>query len=232
MNVVDIQGLHKVYRSGSIEVHALRGIDLEIRKGEFTVIAGPSGSGKSTLLNLIGALDIPTKGSVKIEDKDLSTLSPKQLSELRRDHIGFVFQAFNLIPVLTGVENVEFILMIQGEDAKKRREKARAILRRVGLEEQMDRRPFDMSGGQQQRVAVARAIVSKPALVLADEPTANLDSKTALDLLDLMEQLNHEDKVTFVFSSHDQKVIDHAHRLLTLEDGKIIADERKNGRGD
>jgi len=227
MSVVDIQGLHKVYRSGSIEVHALRGIDLEIREGEFTVIAGPSGSGKSTLLNLIGALDVPTKGSVKIGSRDLSTLSPKQLSELRRDHIGFVFQAYNLIPVLSGVENVEFILMIQGEDAKKRREKARAILRRVGLEEQMDRRPIDMSGGQQQRVAVARAIVSKPALVLADEPTANLDSKTALDLLDLMEQLNREDKVTFVFSSHDQKVIGRAHRLLTLEDGMIVKDEIK-----
>ena len=224
MSVVDIQGLHKVYRSGSIEVHALRGIDLEIRKSEFTVIAGPSGSGKSTLLNLIGALDVPTKGSVKIGNRDLSTLSPKQLSKLRRDHIGFVFQAYNLIPVLTGVENVEFILMIQGEDAKKRRERAQAILRRVGLKEQMDRRPIDMSGGQQQRVAVARAIVSDPLIVLADEPTANLDSKTGEGLLKIMKQMNKNKKVTFIFSTHDKMVMDYADRVVYLKDGRILKD--------
>ncbi|MCZ7586320.1 MAG: ABC transporter ATP-binding protein [Deltaproteobacteria bacterium] len=229
MSVVEIKGLEKTYVNGNVRVPALRGVDLAIEPGEFTVIAGPSGSGKSTLLNLIGALDVPTAGTVSIDGRDLTTLSKKELSELRRDRIGFVFQAYNLIPVLSGVENVEFILMIQGVGASERAERARAILHRVGLGDEMDRRPVDMSGGQQQRVAVARAIVSKPALVLADEPTANLDSATALDLLRLMAELNEKDGVTFIFSSHDQKVIDGARRLLTLRDGKIVEDERRAG---
>jgi putative ABC transport system ATP-binding protein len=223
--VIDIKNLHKVYRTGQVEVEALRGFDLTVKPGEFSVLAGPSGSGKSTLLNIIGALDIPTEGQVLIEGNDLSKLNAQQLSVLRRDRIGFVFQAYNLIPVLSGVENVEFILMIQGIDAATRRKRARDILDRVGLGDQMNRRPIDMSGGQQQRVAVARAIVSKPAIVLADEPTANLDSKTAGDLLDLMEELNEKQGITFIFSSHDRNVIERAHRLLSLQDGMIVKDE-------
>ncbi len=223
--VIDVKNLHKVYRTGQVEVKALRGFDLTVKPGEFSVLAGPSGSGKSTLLNIIGALDIPTKGQVLIEGHDLSKLNAPQLSVLRRDRIGFVFQAYNLIPVLSGVENVEFILMIQGIDAATRRKRARDILDRVGLGDQMNRRPIDMSGGQQQRVAVARAIVSKPAIVLADEPTANLDSKTAGDLLDLMEELNEKQGITFVFSSHDRNVIERAHRLLSLQDGMLVKDE-------
>ncbi len=227
--VIDIKDLHKVYRTGQVSVEALRGFDLSVKPGEFSVLAGPSGSGKSTLLNIIGALDVPTQGQVLVDGKDLSKLDPRQLSELRRDRIGFVFQAYNLIPVLSGVENVEFILMIQGMEASARRKRAREILERVGLEEQMNRRPIDMSGGQQQRVAVARAIVSNPAIVLADEPTANLDSKTAGDLLDLMEELNEKQGITFIFSSHDRNVIERAHRLISLRDGMIVKDEDMSG---
>lgn len=226
--VIDIKSLHKVYRTGQVEVEALRGFDLTVKPGEFSVLAGPSGSGKSTLLNIIGALDVPTDGKVLVEGKDLSQMNQQQLSELRRDRIGFVFQAYNLIPVLSGVENVEFILMIQGLDAAERRKRARDILERVGLGDQMNRRPIDMSGGQQQRVAVARAIVSNPAIVLADEPTANLDSKTAGDLLDLMEELNQKQGITFIFSSHDRNVIERAHRLLSLRDGVIVKDDNKD----
>ncbi|MCB9488803.1 MAG: ABC transporter ATP-binding protein [Deltaproteobacteria bacterium] len=229
MSVIEVENLEKIYMDGHVEVRALRGVNLTIDKGEFTVLAGPSGSGKTTLLNIIGALDAPTTGAVRVDDRDLSSLSSKELSQLRRDKIGFVFQAYNLIPVLTGVENVEFILMIQGMDAKTRRQKAEEVLIRVGLTDQMHRRPVDMSGGQQQRVAVARAIVSEPAIVLADEPTANLDSKTAGDLLELMERLNADQHITFVFSSHDRNVIDRARRLVRLHDGQIADDGRSQG---
>ena len=229
MSVIEVENLEKIYMDGHVEVRALRGVNLTIDKGEFTVLAGPSGSGKTTLLNIIGALDAPTTGAVRVDGRDLSSLSSKELSQLRRDKIGFVFQAYNLIPVLTGVENVEFILMIQGMDAKTRRQKAEEVLIRVGLTDQMHRRPVDMSGGQQQRVAVARAIVSEPAIVLADEPTANLDSKTAGDLLELMERLNADQHITFVFSSHDRNVIDRARRLVRLHDGQIADDGRSQG---
>ena len=226
--IVDVKNVKKNYQQGKLDVAALRGLSLSIQKGEFTAICGPSGSGKTTLLNLIGALDKPTSGSVVLEGKDLSTLGRKELSEIRRDRIGFVFQAYNLMPVLTAYENAEIVMWVQGLDYEKRQERVSKLLREVGLEGMEDRLPSELSGGQQQRVAIARAIAANPAVVLADEPTANVDSETADRLLDIMEQLNREHGVTFIFSTHDPKVMDRARRLVRLVDGKVAKDEVRN----
>lgn len=225
MEVIRTAGLEKVYEDNAVPVHALRGIDLTINKGDFVVIAGPSGSGKTTLLNLIGALDMPTRGSVYLENEDLSRKTKNELASFRLHKIGFVFQAYNLIPVLSALENVEFTMMLLGISEKKRKEKAFAIMKELGIEELAHKRPNEMSGGEQQRAAVARAIVTNPSIVLADEPTANLDSDTGGALLDLMEQMNTEKNITFVFSSHDHQVIERAKRLVILRDGTIAKEE-------
>ncbi len=229
--VVNAQQLRKTYKQGKLEVEALRGVDLQVYEGEFVVLAGPSGSGKTTLLNLIGALDQPTSGTLVVDDKDLATLSRAELARLRRDRVGFVFQAYNLLPVLTALENTELVLMLRGLGAAERRNKAAQMLSAVGLSKMVDRRPAELSGGQQQRVAVARAIAAEPRLVLADEPTANLDSKTAESLLDLMVELNTQHRITFLFSSHDARVIDRARRVVYLEDGRIASDDDSIRRG-
>lgn len=223
--IIQVKGVTKVYNPKTIPVHALRGVDLEIGQGEFTALVGPSGSGKTTLLNAIGGLDLPTEGSIIINNQNIAQLSDSQLIEFRKQHIGFVFQAYNLIPVLTAKENVEFVMLLQGKSAQERTARVQELLTAVGLAEQIDRRPAQLSGGQQQRVAVARALASKPMFILADEPTANLDSKSTADLLDIMAQLNQEENITFLFSTHDQRVIDRAKRIVTLEDGKIISDQ-------
>jgi len=223
--IVVLEGVTKRYRQGALDVHALRGLDLTIEKGEFTAIVGPSGSGKTTALNLIGALDTATAGSVKLEGKDLSTLSRRQLSALRRDRIGFVFQAYNLLPVLTAYENAESVLALQGTPVAERKQKVMALLEEVGLQGMEDRRPDQLSGGQQQRVAIARAIVSDPVVVLADEPTANVDSETADKLLSIMEELNREHGNTFLFSTHDPRVMERARRVVRLVDGRVAKDE-------
>lgn len=221
-NVIEIKGLYKDYNTNGIAVHALNGIDVSVRRGEFAAIAGPSGSGKTTLLNIIGGIDRPGRGEVKVTGADLAAMKEKELSDLRLNRIGFIFQAYNLIPVLTAVENVEYILLLQGVDKRERRERAEAILCAVGLEKEMKRHPSEISGGQQQRVAVARAIVSNPEIILADEPTANLDQKTGSALLDLMKKLNVESGTTFLFSTHDRMVMKRAGRLINLSDGKIV----------
>jgi putative ABC transport system ATP-binding protein len=221
MEVIRTEKLEKIYQDNSVPVHALKGIDLSIKKGEFLVIAGPSGSGKTTLLNLIGALDIPTKGKVFLEEDDISQKTKNELSQLRLQKIGFVFQAYNLIPVLSALENIEFTMMLRGIAEKEREERALEAMKELGIEELAHKRPNEMSGGQQQRVAVARAIVNNPSIVLADEPTANLDTDTGANLLDLMEKMNQEREITFVFSSHDPQVIGRAKRLLNLRDGRI-----------
>jgi putative ABC transport system ATP-binding protein len=223
--IVDVRGATKIYHQGEIEVVALNELSLTIQPGEFTAICGPSGSGKTTLLNLIGALDNPTSGEVLVDGHKLGAMSRKQLSELRRDRIGFVFQAYNLMPVLTAYENAELVLTLQGVDETKRRERVMGLLKEVGLEGMEHRRPDELSGGQQQRVAIARAIASDPAVVLADEPTANVDSETAEKLLDLMERLNRERGVTFVFSTHDPRVMGRARRLVRIVDGGIESDD-------
>ncbi|RMF00814.1 MAG: ABC transporter ATP-binding protein, partial [Bacteroidetes bacterium] len=207
-------------------VHALRGVDLTIEAGEFTAIVGPSGSGKTTLLNIIGGLDRPSSGAVTVGGTDISQLSDNQLIDFRKDHIGFVFQAYNLIPVLTAKENVEFVMLLQKRSAAERHARAQELLQAVGLADQTHKRPAEMSGGQQQRVAVARALAPKPTFVLADEPTANLDSASTTQLLDIMASLNQEEGITFVFSTHDQRVIDRARRVVTLEDGQVVKDVR------
>jgi len=221
MSSVRVEHVTKVYQQNSIAVEALKGIDLDIAEGEFLALVGPSGSGKSTLLNLIGGLDRPTTGRLAVAGKDLSGLSRRALAELRLKRVGFVFQEYNLIPVLSALENVEYVMLLQGVPDVERRERARAILAEVGLGGMEDRRPGELSGGQQQRVAVARAIVAEPALVLADEPTANLDSATGAALMDLMRSLNEERRVTFVFSTHDAMVMERARRLVQLRDGRI-----------
>lgn len=226
---IELKNLVKTYTQGEIKVHALKGIDLEIKEGEFAVICGPSGSGKTTALNIIGALDVPTTGTVKVRGEDLSGMSKGELAQMRLNHIGFVFQAYNLIPVLSAFENAEFVLMLRGMDKQERKQKVEAILKEVGLESMMDRLPNQLSGGQQQRVAIARAVVAEPALILADEPTANVDSKTAEALLDLMENLNRNHGVTFLFTTHDPRVMKRARRIITLQDGEIISDVRQNG---
>ena len=227
MAIVEVRGLQRTYKQGTLEVHALRGVDLDIEPGEFTVLMGPSGSGKTTLLNQIGALDIPDGGSVKVEGLELSGMKKRELAKLRRDRIGFVFQAYNLIPVLTAYENAEFVMLMQGGKASDRKTKVMQTLADVGLQGMEHRRPKELSGGQQQRVAVARALAGEPALILADEPTANLDSKTGYELIELMKRLNEDKGVTFVFATHDPKVMEHARRIVRLVDGKIESDERR-----
>ncbi|WP_374575273.1 ABC transporter ATP-binding protein [Phenylobacterium sp.] len=225
--IVSCRGVVKRYRMGAIEAPALNGVDLDIAAGDFATLAGPSGSGKTTLLNMIGGLDHPTAGEVIVDGVRLGGLDKDALTDLRLRKIGFVFQAYNLIPVLSAVENVEFVLQLQGVDAAERRRRAVAALKDVGLEGFENRRPAYMSGGQQQRVAVARALVAKPAIVLADEPTANLDSKTAEDLVALMARLNHEAGVTFLIGTHDARVIARTRRHIEMTDGRITADERR-----
>jgi putative ABC transport system ATP-binding protein len=223
-SLVEVKGVHKIYPGGS-KVAALRGVDLKIARGEFMALAGPSGSGKSTLLNLIGTLDRPTKGTVSYDGSVVSTLDVEPLSDFRLASLGFIFQAYNLIPVLTAAENVEYPLVLRGVEAGERRRLAHEALKWVGLTEYAERRPDLLSGGQQQRVAVARAIVTRPSLVLADEPTANLDSKTGAHLLDLMEGLNKEHGITFLFSSHDGAVLERARRVVRLQDGELLSDD-------
>ena len=225
--VISLRDVSKVYRQGSVDIHALRDLSMDVEPGEFTVICGPSGSGKTTMLNLIGALDSATSGQVVLEGRELGSLNKKELSELRRDRIGFVFQAYNLMPVLTAYENAEMVLWVQGVDGKTRRERVMGLLEQVGLKGMEDRRPAELSGGQQQRVAIARAIASNPAVVLADEPTANVDSETAETLLGLMEELNREQGVTFLFSTHDPQVMERARRVVRLVDGNVASDERR-----
>ncbi len=227
MNIIEIKNLEKIYNESEIEVHAIRGIDLSFEEGGFSAVVGPSGSGKTTLLNMIGGLDHPTKGEIIINSTNLSTLSSTQLIDFRLRNIGFVFQAYNLIPVLTAEENVEFIMHLQGKPKSEREKRTRELLDAVGLSDRLKSRPSKLSGGQQQRVAVARALASKPKFILADEPTANLDSKSAENLLDIMEKLNREENVTFIFSTHDARVVKKARRIITIEDGKVIKDERK-----
>lgn len=222
--IIHLENLTKNYGQGEVITPALRGVDLTLESGEFTAMAGPSGSGKSTLLNMIGGLDRPTSGRVVVEGREISSLSSSELSRLRRDRIGFIFQTYNLIPVLTALENAEYVLMLQGISVKSRRDRLRELLKEVGLEGMEDRFPRELSGGQQQRVAIARAIAPEPALILADEPTANVDSKTAGMLLELMQRLNQEKGATFLFSTHDPEVMKQALRLLLLKDGRISHD--------
>lgn len=227
--IVRLEGVKKIYRTGDVETYALNGITLSVKKGEFTALCGPSGSGKTTALNLIGALDVPTSGKIFVEGRDISGMSKAELSRMRMNRIGIIFQAYNLIPVLTAYENAEFVLILQGVPEKARRERVMAILDEVGIADMANRRPSQLSGGQQQRVAIARAVVSEPALVLADEPTANVDSKTAESLLGIMEDLNHEHGSTFIFSTHDPRVMGRAHRLVSLMDGEITEDRMVSG---
>lgn len=226
MNVLKTIDVHKIYE-GVEPVHAVNGVNLEVEQGEFTAIVGPSGSGKTTLLNMIGGLDQPTSGGVVVNGVDLSDLTGGELTEFRLQNIGFVFQAYNLIPVLTAEENVEFIMLLQNRAKSERQSRVKELLTSVGLGDRMRNRPSQLSGGQQQRVAVARALASKPSFVLADEPTANLDSKSTANLLDIMARLNQEENMTFIFSTHDQRVIDRARRVVTLEDGIIVSDVSK-----
>ena len=220
--IVDISGVTKDYPLGKTVVQALRGIDLTIHQGEFTAIAGPSGSGKTTLLNLIGCVDVPTTGSVLVAGKAIETLDDKSRTELRLRNLGFIFQTFNLVQVLNLYQNVEFPLLLQGDLTKaERRKRVEEIVEKVGLTPQMKQRPNELSGGQRQRVAIARALVTRPQIVMADEPTANLDSVTGQNIIDLMRHMNDEDKTTFIFSTHDHRVMNHARRIVKLEDGVI-----------
>lgn len=224
--IVTCRGVSKVFGKGDLAVHALRDVDLDILSGDFATLAGPSGSGKTTLLNMIGALDTPTSGEVTIEGRALGGMSRAEMSDLRLHKVGFVFQAFNLIPVLSALENVEFVLELQGVAQAERRRRAAEALKEVGLAGLENRRPSAMSGGQQQRVAIARALISKPAIVLADEPTANLDSKTTQELVDLMRKLNRDYGTTFVIGTHDPRVMDHSRRHIELLDGRVASDTR------
>jgi len=226
--MIRIKDLHKRYQSGDTQVHALRGVTLDIDFGEFTAIAGPSGSGKSTLLNIVGCLDQPDEGSVTIGDVELSGAEKKERADFRRQSLGFIFQSFNLIPVLTAYENVAFVLSLLGIDQNEVKERTMALLKEVGLEGMEHRRPAKLSGGQQQRVAVARALIKEPKIVLADEPTANLDSTTGEAILDLMASLNERHGTTFIFSTHDRMVMEHARRLVNLRDGQIGEDQRRS----
>lgn len=225
MSIIEIKNLTKIYDGSGFEVKAVNEIDLSFEKGEFAAIVGPSGSGKTTLLNMLGGLDHPTSGEVFIDDQNIWELKSRKLTDFRMNNIGFVFQAYNLIPVLTAKENVEFIMHLQGKSKKERDSRTRELLKAVGLEERMNSRPSKLSGGQQQRVAVARALASKPKFILADEPTANLDSKSTETLLDIMENLNKEENITFIFSTHDARVVKKARRVITIEDGKVKTDE-------
>ena len=224
MNIVECINVTKTYLQGRINVQALRGVNLAIEKGGFVALAGPSGSGKTTMLNIIGGLDSADSGGVKVDGNALEEMSSSQLAHLRLHKVGFVFQAYNLIPVLSAVENVEYVMLLQGVPILERRKRAKAILDDVGLADKYDRRPAELSGGQQQRVAIARAIVSQPSIVLADEPTANLDSTTGTGLMEMMKQMNASKNVTFIFSTHDQMVMEYARRLINIRDG-LIADD-------
>jgi putative ABC transport system ATP-binding protein len=228
MSLIKLNFVTKIYDGSAVPVKALNQVSLDIEAGEFASIVGPSGSGKTTLLNMIGGLDVPTSGNIIVDDVDISTYKPDELVNFRLHHIGFVFQAYNLIPVFTAKENVEFIMLLQGLNKEEREKRAVELLVAVGLEDRLNSLPTQLSGGQQQRVAVARALASKPSFVLADEPTANLDSVTADSLLDLMEELNHNHGMTFVFSTHDHRVIRRAHRIITLRDGAVESDEVKD----
>ncbi|NQU81211.1 MAG: ABC transporter ATP-binding protein [Bacteroidetes bacterium] len=225
MSIIEIKNLTKIYDGTGLEVKAVNGIDLNFEKGEFAAIVGPSGSGKTTLLNMLGGLDHPTSGEVFVDGQNIWELKSRKLTDFRMNNIGFVFQSYNLIPVLTAKENVEFIMHLQGKSKKERNSRTLELLKAVGLEERMDSRPSKLSGGQQQRVAVARALASKPKFILADEPTANLDSKSTETLLDIMENLNKEENITFIFSTHDARVVKKARRVITVEDGKVKSDE-------
>jgi len=222
--VIDAHNISKVYNPKTIPVYAVNHVHLHLERGEFTALVGPSGSGKTTLLNMIGGLDKPDEGNIFINDLDITKLSPNELIDFRLKNIGFVFQSFNLIPVLTAKENVEFIMQLQNISKKEREKRVQTLFKEIGLEDKLNERPAKLSGGQQQRVAVARALASKPAFILADEPTANLDSKSASNLLDIMARLNSEEHITFLFSTHDQRVIDRARRVITLVDGSIVND--------
>jgi len=230
--IIDAHELVRVYNASQIPVRAVDGVHLHIDTGEFVALVGPSGSGKTTVLNMIGGLDHPTSGEVKIAGHNITTMSGSRLTRFRLENIGFVFQSFNLIPVLTAGENIEFVMLLQGQSRESRQKRVRELLREVGLLDKADVRPAQLSGGQQQRVAVARALASKPRFVLADEPTANLDSVAAAQLLDIMEKLNREEKVTFIFSTHDERVIRRARRVITLQDGKVVSDVRRDGEGE
>ncbi len=222
--IIETKNISRIYHQGDIKVKALNDVSISFNQGEFTAIIGPSGSGKTTFLNAVGGLDTPTSGQVIINNTDITKLKENELIDFRLNNIGFVFQAYNLIPVLTAKENVEFIMLMQEKSKKEREERAVKLLTEVGLSTQINRRPNQLSGGQQQRVAVARALASKPKFVLADEPTANLDSVSTNNLLDIMQTLNKEEGMTFIFSTHDQRVIDRANRIITLEDGKVLSD--------
>jgi putative ABC transport system ATP-binding protein len=228
MKVIEIKNLEKIYDESEVEVHAVRGVDLSFEQGEFAAIVGPSGSGKTTLLNMIGGLDKPTSGEVIINDTNVGELKSSKLIDFRLNNIGFVFQAYNLIPVLTAKENVEFIMHLQGKPKAERDHRTKELLEAVGLGDRINSRPSKLSGGQQQRVAVARALASKPKFILADEPTANLDSSSTENLLDIMEKLNREENITFIFSTHDARVVKKARRVITIEDGKVVSDEVRN----
>lgn len=222
--VIDAHNISRIYNANTIPVYAVNNVHLHLRRGEFTALVGPSGSGKTTLLNLIGGLDQPDEGKIEINGTDITRLSAGRLIDFRLHNIGFVFQAFNLVPVLTAEENVEFIMQLQGVSRKQRQERLDILFRQIGLEDKRKARPAELSGGQQQRVAVARALASRPQFVLADEPTANLDSKSAANLLDIMAALNKDENMTFLFSTHDQRVIERARRVITLVDGRITSD--------
>lgn len=225
MSIIEIKDLKKIYNDSEVAVHALNGVNLTFQQGEFAAIVGPSGSGKTTLLNLVGGLDEPSEGTIQIDGLNIGELSSRKLINFRLKNIGFVFQSFNLIPVLTAYENVEFIMNLQGYSREKRDARTMELLEAVGLEDRVNSRPSKLSGGQQQRVAVARALASKPKFILADEPTANLDSQSTSNLLDIMEKLNREENITFIFSTHDQRVVNKARRVIQVEDGKAISDE-------
>ena len=226
--VIDAHNLVKIYDVKTIPVYALNNVHLHIEKGEFIALKGPSGSGKTTLLNMIGGLDHPDQGHVEINGVNITAMKDNQLIDFRLNNIGFVFQAYNLIPVLTARENVEFIMLLQKRTKQERNSRVTELLTEVGLADKMDKRPSNLSGGQQQRIAVARALATKPQFILADEPTANLDSVSAGNLLDIMAKLNKEEQMTFIFSTHDQRVIDRAGRVITLEDGKVVGDEKRD----
>ena len=226
MALLTLQGINKRYRQGELEFNALTDINLTVEEGEFAALVGPSGSGKTTLLNIIGGLDAASEGSTRLNGIDISELNESKLSDFRLLQLGFVFQSYNLVPVLSALENVELVMVLQGRHKKESSERAKHYLELVGLKDVIHRRPSALSGGQQQRVAVARALAAGPRLVLADEPTANLDSENATALLDIMHTLSHEEKTTFIFSTHDPRVMDRAERIITLQDGKIVSDER------
>ena len=230
MSIISIKNLHKTYE-GVVDVHAVNDVTLHIEQGEFTAIVGPSGSGKTTLLNMVGGLDSPTSGSIQVDGTEITGLKRNELIDFRLQNIGFVFQAYNLIPVLTAKENVEFVMLLQKRAKAERDARTSELLDAVGLGGLEKKRPNQMSGGQQQRVAVARALAPKPKFILADEPTANLDSASTANLLDIMSELNRKENVTFLFSTHDQRVIDRARRVITLEDGKIVSDVTKDLAG-